>query len=103
MTVNGCCATDSSVARLEIPRAHGGFAQVAGWIISAATLVLMPKCPACVGAYVAVGTGVGLSVSTASYLRLSIIFLCVASLSYLLLRHARRLINRMFATKGTAQ
>ena len=103
MIANCCCATDSSVARPEISRAYRGIAGLIGWVIPGATLVLMPKCPACVAAYVALGTGVGLSLSTASYLRLSIIFLCLASLSYFALRHTRRLITHFVATKGTAQ
>ena len=102
MIVDCCCATDSTVARPGIQRGHGSFTEIAGWIVSGATLVLMPKCPACVAAYVAVGTGVGLSMSTASYLRLTIIFLCVASLTYFTLRQTRRL-TRFVTTKGTAQ
>ena len=103
MIANCCCATDSSVARPGIPRAHRGIAGLIGWIVPGATLVLMPKCPACVAAYVALGTGVGLSMSTASYLRLSIIFLCVASLSYYTLSQTRRLVTRFVKTKGAAQ
>jgi len=60
-----------------------------GWFVPAATLVLMPKCPACVAAYVAVA-GIGLSMSTASYMRLGILTLCTCWLSYLLVKRIWR-------------
>ena len=42
---------------------------LAGWVGSAAGLALMPKCPACIAAYLALGTGVGISLSAAAHLR----------------------------------
>lgn len=65
----------------------GRSAEIAGWIVPGATLALLPKCPACVAAYIALATGLGISFSTAAYIRTSLV---IASVSVLGLVAARR-------------
>lgn len=55
----------------------------AKWFLPGAILVLIPKCPLCIVAYVAMFSGIGLSVSTASGLRIAMITLSTAALVYL--------------------
>jgi hypothetical protein len=54
------------------------------WVLPSAILVLVPKCPACLAAQLALWTGLGLSLCTATYLRWMLLFLCIASLLFLI-------------------
>jgi hypothetical protein len=80
-----CC----EAAPRPASRARRGLA-AAGSVAPAAILMLLPKCPACVAAYLAVATGIGVSVTTAAYLRTSLLVLCVTSLGYLAARQVLR-------------
>jgi Flp pilus assembly protein TadB len=90
-----CCqiaTPDRDDARRPASRWRRG-GEAAGWIIPSATLVLLPKCPLCVAAYVALFSGVGISLACASILRTSLLILCVAALVYLALKRLRRLVS----------
>lgn len=67
-----------------------GKLEAGGWLLSGGLLLLMPKCPACVAAYVAAFTGLGIPFSTAAGLRWAMVSLCAASLVFLTLRLMKR-------------
>ncbi|MDB6021104.1 MAG: hypothetical protein JWQ04_961 [Pedosphaera sp.] len=76
--------------------------EIAGWIVPSALLALLPKCPLCVAAYVALATGIGISLPTATYLRAMLVAVCVASLVFIAARRLRSLIVRGFEGKRAA-
>ena len=55
----------------------------AKWIVPAIALALLPKCPLCLATYVMIATGIGISFTTAVYLKGVFSVLCLASLVYL--------------------
>lgn len=60
------------------------------WLAPGIGLVLVPKCPACLAAYLALFTGVGVSLPVAETLRIGLLVVCVASLAWLVLSKIRR-------------
>ena len=86
MNASHACAACRSTGR----RAAG----FAGWALPGAALALMPKCPACVAAYVMAGTGIAVSVPAAAWLRSGAIVLCVASLALAAATTVRRHFTR---------
>src|SRR5690242_18186505 len=87
MTSGPCCAlhkeTDARIANgdpRDVPKEHAGRGFL-GMLFPSALLVLLPKCPACIAAYVAI-TGIGISFTAAAYLRLGILSLCFLAIVY---------------------
>jgi hypothetical protein len=72
--------------------------EILAWALPGAILVIMPKCPACLAAYVTFLTGFGLSLSTATYLRGGLFVLCTASLVFLIVNRLNRIraVSRCF-------
>jgi hypothetical protein len=68
------------------------------WAMPSVLLAVMPKCPACVAAYVAIGTGLGLSLPAAAAVRGMLVILCITSLSYLI---ASRIYRWAAAVRAT--
>jgi hypothetical protein len=54
----------------------------------------MPKCPACLAAYIALGTGIGVSVPVADNLRPTVLALSFAVLGALVIRVTARYVKR---------
>ena len=112
MSAHHCCEGGSSESGREIavvrtadkvtrsPTFARRCSEIAGWMVPSAVLVLLPKCPACLAAYIAIGTGIGLSVPAATFLRMLLVILCVASLSYVAAKPAIRLVVSIFTAKS---
>jgi hypothetical protein len=81
---------------------HAGRGLV-GVIFPSAVLVLLPKCPVCIAAYVAMGTGIGLSFAAATYLHTAVIILCALMVSYFAAGLVRRVIARLSSSDLIAQ
>ena len=85
--MRGCCDIDPVVVETKVaapsPGLRGRLGRIGAWIAPAAGLALMPKCPMCIAAYIAIWTGAGISISAASHLRTFTLILCGAALAYL--------------------
>ena len=64
--------------------------EIFAWVLPSAILVLVPKCPVCLAAHVTLWTGLGLSLSTATYVRWVLLFLCIASVLFLIVERLDR-------------
>ena len=67
------------------------------WLFPAAMLALIPKCPLCVAAYVALFTGIGISVPTARWIQILMLVVCLTGLGYFAGRNAARYLARVKA------
>jgi hypothetical protein len=102
MKTNHCCFSNSTLER-RTDRADEMYDKrksltfisrcfrITKLIIPSVVLAILPKCPVCLAGYIAVGTGIGVSVTSATYLRTSLIILCLISMSYLAAKRLLRL------------
>ena len=97
MRTNRCCKSAAEKRLHTVATNRSPFARrchnIAGWVLPAGGLVLLPKCPACLAAYIAIVTGVGISVSTAAYLRMLFLTICIAAIAYFAARRGPRLFK----------
>ncbi len=85
--MSACCDT---VSVRKSPAWVRRVREIFAWVLPGTILVLVPKCPACLAAHVTLWTGLGLSLSTATYVRWVLLFLCVASLLFLIVERLDR-------------
>lgn len=107
VSTHRCCVVPSGGMEqkiVQVPIAGGGphlqsFVRrsvgLTAKIVPVAILAVLPKCPACLAAYVALGTGIGLSITAATYIRLSLLLLCMASLMYFAIEAVRPKLSGM--------
>ncbi|HEV2478374.1 MAG TPA: hypothetical protein VGS79_01870 [Puia sp.] len=69
-------------------------ARKTGWLLPGILLVLMPKCPVCLAAYIALITGISIPITAATWLRGSLIAICIGVLVWLAVRWSLYLYKR---------
>ena len=69
--------------------------KAAEWLVPGAVLAALPKCPMCLAAYIALGTGIGISVPAAAHLREAAIVVSIGSLGFLIARRANEVMRRL--------
>lgn len=89
--MSACCnSAEGENSRSWTPRVR----EIVAWLVPSALLLFVPKCPVCLAAYVAIWSGFGMSLATATYLRFTMLLLCLASLLFLTVKCAMRLRRR---------
>lgn len=66
----------------------------AAWALPSIVLALLPKCPLCIAAYLAIGGGLGMSLTSATHLRTVLVWLCWSVLGLLAVRMTMRFGHR---------
>jgi hypothetical protein len=74
----------------------------AAWALPSVALALVPKCPMCIAAYLALGGGLGISLGTAAHLRTALLWLCWSALALLTMRMAVRFAPTRMKTRTAA-
>jgi hypothetical protein len=91
-------ASPPAVASQGTRRTRGA----AAWALPSVALALVPKCPMCVAAYLAIGGGLGVSLTTAAHLRTALVWLCWSTLALLAARLVARVRTRHRSRIATA-
>jgi len=103
-TLAAPAASPSSPKPPSAPPSHKGFraarktvgktARKTGWLFPGILLVLMPKCPICLAAYIALVTGISIPITAATWLRGSLLAGCIGALVWLAVRWSLYLYRR---------
>jgi len=86
-------ADQSTLKDLKKKKLISRYVEFVKMLTPAVVFAIIPKCPVCLAGYVALGTGLGLSVTTATYVRIILIILCILSLLYFVIKHVYRVFN----------
>jgi len=81
----GCCCSPAIAPRRQSTLRHR-----LAECLATAVLLLLPKCPACLAAYLATATGLSLSLTTAAHVRWGLYFICGATLAALVYQRLPR-------------
>jgi hypothetical protein len=93
-----CCRSDLNEASgASIRTATRAKQSFAASVVPGGALLLLPKCPACIAGYIALGTGIGVSVATAAYLREGLVMLFVGIIGYFVVSGGRALTKHFCA------
>jgi hypothetical protein len=91
-----CCCNNNTKPLQAVEQKRGRkkterrFIDFIKMVIPAVIFIIIPKCPVCLAGYIALGTGIGLSITTATYLRIGLIVVCILSLAYFVTKRASR-------------
>src|SRR5689334_22171089 len=77
----------------------GRLAQGAGSLLPGAALILLPKCPLCLAAWIAAGAGVALPAAVIATIRPSLTIVCILSALLLVRRAISRFRLRLSANR----
>ena len=86
--MNGNCCREGAPSFSR--RSARRFIEAAGFVTPGVAMALLPKCPACLAAWLALAMGVGLSAPAAGILRAALLVLSLAPAIFLAARARRR-------------
>jgi hypothetical protein len=86
------CRRDAASSVIPVPEKrigsslHHASTRAPGWVLPSLGLVLVPKCPVCIAAWLALGGSFGISLTTATYLRTGFVWICWGVLALMAVR-----------------
>ena len=88
MKLRRCCVGGTGERTASSPSASPWLRgrTVGKMLVSGVAFMLVPKCPACLAAYIALVSGIGISMTAAVYLRSSMLLLSASAILFLALQ-----------------